>query len=270
MRNVGLYSFLLLYGFACCNLYGASLLKAQSFPKTFDDLSFSQRIGVMSGGYEVLEKKYDKNGICISNCGAYHSITIEDDIKRSEQNTQAAQQQMNNLGYKIGQDKKFIKLVEGKSPQNIISQALYRCSPVKQDIPVGQQEPVGEPLIGMPEITSSYGFRKHPITGEQKGHCGVDFSAPIGTSVFSTAVGTVTSVWSDSSCGKGIKISHSNGYETVYCHLSKQLVSIGDKVMAGCEIAKTGNTGMSTGPHLHYSIKYNGDYIDPKDWIGRS
>lgn len=149
------------------------------------------------------------------------------------------------------------------------AQASPGCIPRKYDIPAGQTEPVGEPLMGTPQITSSYGFRKHPITGEQNGHKGIDFYTPIGTSVFSTASGTVAAVWNDDTCGNGIKILHSNGYETIYCHLSKQLVAVGDKVSAGCEIAKTGNTGMSSGPHLHYSIKYNGNYTDPKNWIGR-
>ena len=272
MRNVGLYSFFIC-SFTCCSLYGASLLKPQTFPKTFEDLTFTQRMEVLSDGYEVLETTYDANGRCISGC-AYHGITVMDDMKCSEQNTAAARQQMYNLGYQIGADNVFVKPEPEKpqtnTPQSVIVQNAPRCTPVKSDIPVGQTEPVGEPLVGHPRITSSYGFRKHPVTGEYKGHNGIDFAAPIGTSVFSPATGTVAAVWKDNSCGNGVKITHSNGYETVYCHLSKQLVEKGESVSAGCEIAKTGNTGISTGPHLHYSIKYNGNYTNPKDWIGRN
>lgn len=256
---------ILVFFFVICDFnvsYGASLLKAQDFPKTFADLTFSQRIAVLSEGYEILESVYDKEGRCISGC-AYKGINIEEDIKKSEQNTADARNQMYSLGYKIGNNNKFMKTSDN------YAQASPGCISRKYDIPAGQTEPVGEPLMGTPQITSSYGFRKHPITGEQNGHKGIDFYTPIGTSVFSTASGTVAAVWNDDTCGNGIKILHSNGYETIYCHLSKQLVAVGDKVSAGCEIAKTGNTGMSSGPHLHYSIKYNGNYTDPKNWIGR-
>ncbi len=266
------------------DVFGASLLKNQSFPKTFNDLTFSQKNAVLSEGYEPWETEYDKStGRCISNC-AYQGITMQEQLENIERNTINAANQLLASGYSVNENGSFVAPAGSANTnnnisnantqsQNIIVSSLKRCSPSHPDIPVGQTRPIGEPLVGKPKITSGYGSRIHPVTGNNSVHAGVDFAAALGTSVFSPASGTVVSVWTDSTCGKGLKIRHSDGYETVYCHLSQHLVSNGDKVEAGCEVAKTGNTGRSTGPHLHYAIKHNNgkkyDYIDPTQWLGR-
>ena len=87
--------------------------------------------------------------------------------------------------------------------------------------------------------------------------------------IITIVVITVAAVWTDATCGNGLRITHSDGYETVYCHLSQSLVKQGEHVDAGCSVAKTGNSGRTTGPHLHYGIKYNGQYIDPTKMVGR-
>ena len=258
---------------------GSSLLQAQSFPKTAADLTFVQRVELLSDGLEVLESTYDASGRCISGC-AYYGITLAEDIQRSEQNTKDASQHMYDLGYQTSEDGGFVKQTEDvqtKQPEtstqqpettqpNVVVNYRPRCFPVKTDIPAGQKEPVGEPLKGKPRITSPYGYRKKPAGM----HYGIDFGVPAGTSVFTPADGVVERVWTDTSCGNGIRIRHPSGYKTIYCHLSQQLVKQGETVLAGCEIAKTGNTGRSTGAHLHYSIKYNDKYIDPMQWLGRN
>ncbi len=128
---------------------------------------------------------------------------------------------------------------------------------------LSQWVPVGWPVKGRPNITSPFGRRTHPVTGNQHNHQGVDLAVASGTDVFTPANGRVLSVWTDGTCGRGIKISHSAGYETVYCHLDKQLVQQNQQVKKGDLIAKSGNTGRSTGPHLHYGIKKDGTYINP-------
>lgn len=125
--------------------------------------------------------------------------------------------------------------------------------------------PIGWPVKGRPKITSPFGRRTHPVTGNQQNHMGVDLAVASGTDVFSPANGKVVSVWTDGTCGRGIKISHSSGYETLYCHLDKQLVLQNQQVKKGDLIAKSGNSGRSTGPHLHYGIKKDGIYIDPAE-----
>lgn len=115
-------------------------------------------------------------------------------------------------------------------------------------------------------ITSPFGYRTDPVTKQQGTfHNGIDIGVPIGTPVFSPADGVVAGAWVDGSCGVGLRINHGL-YITGYCHLSKQLVKIGQKVRKGDMIALTGNTGKSTGPHLHFVVFDNrlAKYIDPQ------
>ena len=124
------------------------------------------------------------------------------------------------------------------------------------------------PVAG--KILSGFGMRIHPITKKQKMHNGVDIASPLGTIVVSPADGKVTDVWNDTVFGGGlsIRIKHFNGYSTGYCHLSTQLVKIGQLVKEGEQIAKVGSTGASTGPHLHFAVRNaEGVNIDPKSVI---
>ncbi|MDR2011426.1 MAG: M23 family metallopeptidase [Bacteroidales bacterium] len=119
------------------------------------------------------------------------------------------------------------------------------------------------------KITSPFGYRIHPITGERKLHNGIDLSAPIGTPVYSPMAGTVSSVWQDSVNGIAVKLNHNDSIHTVYCHLSKVLVGVGQKIRKGEIVALTGNTGASTGPHLHFGV-WNvgrGGFVEPKEMI---
>lgn len=115
--------------------------------------------------------------------------------------------------------------------------------------------------------TSTYGMRKDPLTKEDKMHKGVDFSAKTGTPVIATASGTVEKVESlKGGYGNYIQIKHDDQYQTLYAQLSEMDVQIGDKVEKGQLIGKVGNTGHSTGPHLHYEVIKNGEKVDPKDY----
>lgn len=118
------------------------------------------------------------------------------------------------------------------------------------------------PVTG--KITSKYGYRTHPITGAQTLHNGVDIGVPVGTRVRAPWPGTVKSVYSNAAGGKQIIITHSNGYTTGYAHLSQQVVSTGEKVEAGQLVALSGNTGNTTGPHLHFTLRKNGELVDPE------
>lgn len=117
--------------------------------------------------------------------------------------------------------------------------------------------------VPITRITSSYGMRFHPILGKRKKHNGVDYGAPIGTKVWTVARGRVKyAAWAGAS-GKLIIVSHANGYETIYAHLSKIHVRKGQYVAQRQLIGRVGNTGRSTGPHLHYGMKRHGRYVDP-------
>ncbi len=111
-------------------------------------------------------------------------------------------------------------------------------------------------------LSSPFGNRKHPILGFTKHHNGTDFAAPTGTPIMASGSGTViTAGW----CGNGgncVRIRHNSSYTTGYGHLSKFATKIGRKVRQGQIIGYVGNTGMSTGPHLHYTVKYNGKFVN--------
>lgn len=112
-------------------------------------------------------------------------------------------------------------------------------------------------------ITCKYGYRTHPITGKYKLHTGIDLRASTGTKVYAANKGTVTTSGYSSAWGNYIIISHGGGVTTLYAHLSKRSVSKGDTVKQGDIIGYSGNTGYSTGPHLHFEISKNGETYNP-------
>lgn len=114
-------------------------------------------------------------------------------------------------------------------------------------------------------ISSGFGPRIHPIYNVPSFHTGIDFAVPEGTPVRAAAAGTVTFAgWHDSGFGLLVVLDHGNGYETYYAHLSRVLVAVGQYVQAGETLALSGNTGLSTGPHLHFEVRYLGTPVDPR------
>ncbi|MGO9134275.1 MAG: M23 family metallopeptidase [Methylovirgula sp.] len=120
------------------------------------------------------------------------------------------------------------------------------------------------PVIGA-KMTSGFGARFHPILGYTRMHTGTDFAASIGTPVFAAGNGTILSVGWDSGYGRRIEIQHANGYETTYNHLSAFARSLkeGQRVRQGQVIGYLGQSGLATGPHLHYEVLVNGHFVDP-------
>ncbi len=364
--------------------HSASLLQAQSFPKTFNDLSFTDRMAVRAEGYAPFETEYDAQGRCISGC-PYTGMTIEDEeiaIKRltdqahrdlaayRAQRAAAARAAMGTQTSNTAQtsdvsnvsnaqsnssvppvpnlpnlpnlptDIAHSGVVGGMAPidisgvpdtaiirdiptlpnlpkitsgaqQGTVSTlppptyapqqpsapyteqpeqdepepesepeqpaqpsapvATRTCNPYVASTPVGNRLPTGCPLGANPMIiTSPFSTaRYHPTKHVYKSHHGVDLRAAMGTDVFATAAGVVSYVGNEpKGCGTYVKILHASNYATTYCHLSRALVSKGDKVEAGCRIGLSGNTGASSAPHLHYAItpdaaKGNKVAIDP-------
>lgn len=123
-------------------------------------------------------------------------------------------------------------------------------------------------------VTSSFGFRYHPIKAKRKMHWGVDYRAAVGDTLIAAAAGTVERSYTSTSYGETIVIRHNDGSATLYAHLSKRDVKGGDIVSAGQTIGKAGNTGRSTGPHLHFEYVPSGvifkskTRIDPHKCIG--
>lgn len=122
-------------------------------------------------------------------------------------------------------------------------------------------------------LTSYYGYRYHPLDGDWRYHSGIDISmsGAYGKNIVATRAGTVilSSLESESGTGYGnyIIIDHGDGYTSLYGHCSELLVSTGQRVSRGQIIARVGSTGWSTGPHLHFEVRYNGETVDPLDYV---
>lgn len=127
----------------------------------------------------------------------------------------------------------------------------------------------GSPLpIGSYTCTSGFGYRGNiGLVGASTNHKALDLAVPVGTSVYTVGDGTVSFSGILGSCGLAVKVEHSNGMQTRYCHLSRLNVSVGQVVQAGDIIALSGNTGNSTGPHLDFQVNINGTAVDPRNVI---
>jgi murein DD-endopeptidase MepM/ murein hydrolase activator NlpD len=128
--------------------------------------------------------------------------------------------------------------------------------------------PSGKPLAGKAEVSSEFGLRSNPFGGgNYEMHEGIDFVGPVGKPILATADGVVVKAESSGGYGKHVRVDHGYNYETLYAHLSEIEVRIGDRVERGEIIGTLGNTGRSSGPHLHYGIYRNGQAVNPRYYL---
>ena len=126
--------------------------------------------------------------------------------------------------------------------------------------------PIGENWRNV--VTSEFGYRRDPFTGERRGHTGMDLAVPTGTSVRAALPGTVTvSTYNQGGYGYYVMIDHGSGLSTLYGHNSQLLARVGQTVEAGDVIALSGSTGRSTGPHLHFEVRINGERTNPRSYL---
>lgn len=126
--------------------------------------------------------------------------------------------------------------------------------------------PIGAP-VGDVRVTSNYGTRNDPFTGKPKKHRGIDFAGKIGTELMAVAPGRVISAGERVGYGLTVEIDHGLGFTTLYAHLSRATVARGDWVRPGTVVGLGGSSGRSTGPHLHYEIRYKGEPFNPSSFI---
>ena len=265
----------------CAVVAHAGFLQPTGFPKTIDDISFVDRMALKSAGYEQFESIYDDNGNCVSGC-AYAMPKWEDELAAMERwNRLSRQELIEKYEYTENEDGSLTPppVVENVSPEkpsvvdfpsnpsnssNAYVSENQNCA-IKNQSFGNRDIPYGSPLGRIICISSPYGPRR--LFGRSF-HYGIDLNAVTGSPVYSPANGVVKLVFRNNpSCGNGLVIEHSGGYSTKYCHFSSLAVNRGDKVSAGCLIGKSGNTGQSTGPHLHYSVLYQGNAVNPIDFI---
>ncbi len=127
--------------------------------------------------------------------------------------------------------------------------------------------PPVNPTPGTYRISSTFGRRTDPVTGRTASHEGVDFACDTGNPIYATADGVVESVKSEYfGYGKNVLINHGFGYKTRYAHMDEISVKVGDRIVRGKYIGTTGNTGKSTGPHLHYEVLYRNSHVNPYNY----
>ena len=153
-------------------------------------------------------------------------------------------------------------LIHSQNGKNQLTQYDFVNKPIEKNF-----SKIVMPLNREISITSPYGTRMHPIFGASKFHNGIDLAANY-ENVYSVLDGIVTETgWDNNGGGNYIKIKHFNRFETAYLHLSEIYYRVGEFVKAGFIIAKSGNSGNSTGPHLHFSVKEFGQNINPTHFL---
>lgn len=196
---------------------------------------------------------------------AYKQALLEDTINRLDERSRLIESVMDKIGVyvKVKEDEKhsggpYI------SPEQAYSERLLNRT--DHYINVLEKLPLGRPVCG--EVTSRFGWRTDPFLKKPALHGGIDIKGKIGDKVEATAAGKVVFTGYDrGGYGHYVKISHDNNYESIFGHLSKITVKKGDTVKRRQVIGLLGNSGRSTGPHLHYELRYKGRHINPARYM---
>ncbi len=158
---------------------------------------------------------------------------------------------IDELAQAIDQRDEYLSALEAKVlQQSVLKDMLPNSSPIRAAY-----------------NSSSYGWRIDPFNGNKAFHEGLDFTANTGTPIFAAADGIVSAAERTPDYGNLVKVDHGSGLETRYAHASRFLVKAGERVAKGQKIAEVGSTGRSTGPHLHYEIRLNGNPLDPRKYL---
>lgn len=144
-----------------------------------------------------------------------------------------------------------------------LDEALEKLDAVQS---MAKMVPIHNPVPGKP-VSSSFGVRRDPIVRRPAMHAGIDFRAPVGTPIRSAGAGTVIKAGWNGGYGRMVEIDHGNGLTSRYAHMSRIRVKEGEKLETGAILGDVGNSGRSTGPHLHYEVRRNGDALDPLRFI---
>jgi murein DD-endopeptidase MepM/ murein hydrolase activator NlpD len=165
----------------------------------------------------------------------------------------------------------FVPIKPPQSGASAFERQLYRVNLARAELNQYSQAltvvPVRKPVIGEVDMSSPFGMRLDPFNGRAAIHTGVDLRGDIGEPARATASGKVTIAGWDGGYGNMVEIDHGHGLATRYGHLSKILVKVGQPVRIGETVGLIGSTGRSTGPHLHYETRINGEAVDPQKFL---
>lgn len=201
------------------------------------------------------------------------SVAIEQIIEAEEKRVAEEEKRRKEEEERLRREEEARRLAEQRAAeaakQNTTSK-VYDKDAINYVVQTEETDPYSMiwPLPGDHRTYSKFGYRKAPTKGASTYHQGWDIGGEFGAPIVSVLAGTAEVVSYNSSAGNFVRVNHGGGLVTVYCHMSKQLVSQGEHVKQGQTIGLIGSTGVSTGPHLHFGVKVNDVYVDPNPYIG--
>ncbi len=232
----------------------------------------------MEAQYKVLDRQlqevqYVMNDLQQRDDNLYRVIFQADPIPLSVRRGSSADTQyyeqlldMTNSEIVVSTSKKLNELkkelyIQSKSYDELVLMA-------KNNQTMLENLPAIQPVLNknLMRMASGYGWRIDPIYHSRRFHAGMDFTAPIGTDIYATGNGTVSGAGWEQGYGNCVQINHGYGYVTLYAHMNAIKVRVGQKLKRGDVIGLVGNTGKSTGPHLHYEVHYKGEIMNPQNY----
>lgn len=185
---------------------------------------------------------------------------------QKQQSLQASRGEVANLRQQVAEENQLIQ--EDLDQQQAAANEVTAWLKARQTTTAYEGSgKLGWPAPGVARTTSEYGYRVHPILKTKKLHTGLDIGAPSGTTIVAAEQGTVIKAGWNNSYGYMVMIDHGGGIVTLYAHNSSLIVKEGARVSRGTPISYSGTTGMSTGPHLHFEVRNNGNYENPRNWL---
>ena len=252
------------------------LLMAYSFLDSPKEKQLKRELSGMSLQYELLQQRMDLASAVLEDLQKrddqvyrviFEAEPIPNEVREAGSggvNRYKELENFNNAELMVNTSRTMDKLyrqlyIQSKSYDEVF-ELVKKKSELLASIPAIQ--PVTK--SGIARLASGFGSRIHPIYKTYMMHTGIDFSAPIGTEIYATGNGTIAKVeYNGRGYGNNVTINHGVGYSTLYGHMSKVAVRPGQKVKRGDIIGYVGNTGSSTGPHVHYEVIKNGQKINP-------
>ncbi len=194
------------------------------------------------------------------------ALLIQQQLSHQQAVYQAQAETQRQIIQRLQSDRRTLELAEARLEQDSrrIASLIQSRTEGEVTLPPGNGA-LGYPVQGV--VTSTFGWRIHPILGYEKFHSGIDFGADYGTPIYAAQAGTVILAEWYGGYGNTIVIDHGNGITTLYAHIETLYVQVGETVQRGQLIAGVGSTGFSTGPHLHFELRAQGEPIDPAPYL---